>query len=107
MDECELSFVAGRIRVAFYRDETLIDARMLDVAAAQELADQLEGTGNGDGSEMRIGGGVVLERAYAQLVGRQLRDLALVLQSTREFWAAAGSGQAPRSPPGGRTPGYS
>jgi hypothetical protein len=105
MDECELSFVAGRIRVAFYRDETLIDSRMLDVAAAQELADQLEGAS--DGQEMRVGGGVVLERAYAQLVGRQLRDLASVLQSTREFWAAAGSGQAPRSPPGGRTPGYS
>jgi hypothetical protein len=92
MDDCKLSFAAGRLRVDFFRRGKLVETRALDVAAVEKLAETLEELdkhpGSQSGSQSGSDGGIVLDRTHARSVSRQLRTLAFVLRVAGELWAA-------------------
>jgi len=96
MDDCELSFVAGRLRVDFFRQGKLVQSRVLDIEAVENLAEKLDKLD--ELPQLELDGGVVLERAYARNVSRQLRTLASVLRIARELWSEVDMAQS-NAPP--------
>ena len=94
LDNCEVSFVAGRLRVELFRDGKLVETQMLDIDAVEKLArdlDELDGPGGGTVERAEVRAEI---RAQARSVGRQLRTLAFVLRVARELWSAP---EAPHS----------
>jgi hypothetical protein len=101
MDDCELSFAAGRLQVVFSRRGKLIQSRVLDIDAIERLADRLETL---DEPEPKLEGDVAVERPRAYDVSQQLRAFATALRGARDLWSDAGEGSADTRAPRARVP---
>jgi len=96
-DDCELSYDEGQLRVAFFRGDTLIYRLLLDPPGALRLADRLEN--RSESRDVKLAGGVLMNRASARSVAHQLRGLAGMLRVAPQLFeglrplepAAAGS----------------